>query len=132
MLRACYRILRLEGSLCFAVITIGADLSDDEVGAAVEAGPPEVKADRDYPSLLADVGFADIEAADVTGDYLATLTSWVQAWDAEAGALRRVVGSGEFDEHQANRRGAMEAVRSGLLRRYLISGTKRRRARSDG
>lgn len=124
MLRACHRILRPGGVLCFAVIGHADGLTDDETATAFGAGPDHADVGRGYPSLMATAGFDNMDVTDVTDAYLATLAAWVREWDVEAVELARIVGADEFVERQAKRRRAIGAARMGLLRRYLITATR--------
>ena len=124
MLRACHRVLKRGGILSYVVIAIADRLSPDEIATAIEAGPPRVDAGPGYPELMATAGFVDLDVSDVTADYLTTLSAWVREWDAESAALIPIVGAEEFAEQQATRRGAVAAIERGLLRRYLLTGTR--------
>ena len=110
--------------MCFAVIAHAGGLTDDETTRALGAGTDYADAGPGYPSLMAAAGVGHVEVTDVTDAYLVTLAAWVREWDAEAVELARIVGADEFAEPQAKRRRAIDAVRAGLLRRYLITATR--------
>jgi hypothetical protein len=124
VLRASHRVLKPGGTTVFAVIAVGDDLNADQRDEAIAAGPPHVASDQAYPDLMRAVGFEHVETADVTTEYLETLTAWWREWETESVDLRRVVGDDEYTERQANRMRAIRAVQDGLLRRYLITGVR--------
>jgi len=115
VLRACGRVLVPGGRLSFLVITVAHGSS------GVNAGPVHAASRDPYPRLLQEAGFAGVVETDVTDDYLATLEAWIREWEAESADLERLVGLDEFAERQIRRRKAAEAIRGGLLQRYLIS-----------
>jgi SAM-dependent methyltransferase len=110
VLRACHRILRPGGVLCFAVIGHADGLTDNETATAFGAGPDHADAGRGYPSLMATAGFDNMDVTDVTDAHLVTLAAWVREWDVEAVELARIVGARRV------RRAAAEAA-SGDRRR---------------
>jgi SAM-dependent methyltransferase len=124
VLRACLRVLRPSGVLCFAVIAHADGLIGDEAAEALAAGPDYADSGPGYERLMATAAFQDVDVSDATDAYLVTLEAWVREWDAEATKLARVVGADEFAERQAKRRRAIRAVRAGLLRRYIITATR--------
>jgi hypothetical protein len=121
VLRACRRVLKPRGGICFAVIAHADGLTADETAAAVRAGPDHAAAGPGYRRLMAAAGFDHVAVSDVTYAYLVTLQAWVREWDAEADDLVRVVGAADFVERQTKRRRAITAARTGLLRRYLVT-----------
>ena len=124
MLRASHRVLKSGGTTTFAVIALGDDLTGKRLEEAIAAGPPHVATDRAYPDLMRVAGFEDVEIADVTPEYLETLTAWWREWETESVELNRIVGADDFRERQANRMRAIRAAQNGLLRRYLVSGVR--------
>lgn len=124
MLRACHRVLRPGGVLCFAVIAHADGLTADQIATAAAAGPDHADVVGGYPSVLVAAGFHDVDVADVTDAYLETLAAWAREWDAEAVALTRIVGADDFAERQTNRRRAIEAARQGLLRRHVVTAAR--------
>lgn len=124
MLRASHRVLKPGGTTAFAVIAVGDDLTGEQLEEAIAAGPPHVATDRAYPDLMRVAGFEDVETAEVTPEYLETLTAWRDEWETESVELRRIVGADDFNERQANRMRAIRAIEDGLLRRYLVSGVR--------
>ena len=72
-----------------------------------------------YRSLLKSAGFAEIEALDLTSDYLATQTAWIHAIDQRADAIRTILGNAEYDERMRDRRNTRAAIETGLLSRFM-------------
>lgn len=91
---------------------------------ATEAGPPYPDAGVGYEAMMEEVGFVDVQTEDVGDEFLDTTRAWVREWDAEAEAMKDVVGIEEFVERQSKRRLAASAIERGLLRRFLISGRR--------
>ena len=124
MLRASHRVLKAGGTTTFGVIAVADALTGELREEAIAAGPPHVDTDVAYPDLMRAAGFEDVDIADVTPEYLETLTAWWDEWETESVELRRIVGDEDFTERQANRMRAIRAVHDGLLRRYLVSGVR--------
>lgn len=110
--------------ICFTVIAVADGLTAEEMRRAIEAGPPEVESGSGYPALMSAAGFRDIEVLDVSDDYMATAEAWLRSWEADAPAIRTLVGPNDFAERQDNLRRAIEATRAGLLLRDLIRAAK--------
>lgn len=77
-----------------------------------------------YRSLLKSAGFAEVEALDLTSDYLATQTAWIHAIDQRADAVRAILGNAEYDERMRDRRNTQAAIEAGLLSRFIYSATR--------
>ena len=75
--------------------------------------------------LLASAGFVDIDLVDVTDDFAATARAWLTEAAAHAEALAAVEAPGAFDARQRERRTQLSAIEDGLLRRGLLSATRR-------
>jgi cyclopropane fatty-acyl-phospholipid synthase-like methyltransferase len=125
VLRACHRLLRPGGRLAFTTIHVAPDLDAARHRRAVRAGPPQVATRRPYPELVAQAGFRDIDAIDVTQDYARTQRAWLEANELRAAEVRRITSVHEFATAQADRRFAQSAIEEGLLRRSLITATRR-------
>jgi cyclopropane fatty-acyl-phospholipid synthase-like methyltransferase len=125
VLRACHRLLRPGGRLAFTTIHVAPDLDAPRHRRAVRAGPPQVATRRPYPELVAQAGFRDIDAIDVTQDYARTQRAWLEANELRAAEVRRITSDREFATAQADRRFAQAAIDDRLLRRSLITATRR-------
>jgi len=73
-----------------------------------------------YPSLLRSAGFVEIEEVDRTADYLSTAARKLEVAEQFAEAMIQMLGRERYDEMQAERRLAVAAIESGLLRRALF------------
>ena len=125
VLRACHRLLRPGGRLAFTTIHVAPDLDARRHRRAVRAGPWHVATRRPYPELVAQAGFHDIAVIDVTEDYARTQRAWLAANESRAADVRRLISDREFETAQADRRYAQAAIEEGLLRRSLITATRR-------
>jgi cyclopropane fatty-acyl-phospholipid synthase-like methyltransferase len=119
-LRATFRALRNGARTAFTVIFPVAGLSPAETRRAIEAGPPNCGLRTSYPSLLRSAGFVEIEEVDRTADYLSTAARKLEVAEQFAEAMIQMLGREPYDEMQAERRLAVAAIESGLLRRALF------------
>jgi hypothetical protein len=120
VLRAEYRVLRPGGRLAFTTIHIPRELTASDHRRAARAGPPDVVARHDYPTLLRAAGFHDITELDLTPAYLTTARAWLRhilKLQTELAALRP---PGELADQLARRRTAITAIEAGLLRRSMF------------
>lgn len=126
VLRACRRLLRPSGRLAFYTIFIPSGLTEAEYRRAVSLGdPPEVVSRAGPSALLRSAGFADFEEIDVTEEYLRTAGGWYAARERYASELRESEGEAEFADSQASRKGRLELIGAGLLRRSLFVAHRR-------
>ena len=123
VLRSCRRLLRPGGRMAVTTIHVADGLDPGEHRRAVRAGPPLVTTRRPYRELVTQAGFVDVVEIGVSDDYASTQRAWLEASEAQAAELRRIVGDTEFDLAQASRRTALAAITSGLLRRSLFVAT---------
>lgn len=70
VLSECLRAIRPGGRMAFSVLYIPSGLSPADHRRAREAAPEFVEADADYPTLLAETGWALLERTDLTGAFL--------------------------------------------------------------
>jgi cyclopropane fatty-acyl-phospholipid synthase-like methyltransferase len=125
LLRGCHRLLRAGGRLAFTTIHVAPDLDAARHRRAVQAGPWQVGTRRPYPELVVQAGFTDVVDIDVTEDYARTQRAWFEANESRADEVRRLTTESEFATEQADRRFAQAAIEDGLLRRSLITATRR-------
>lgn len=130
MLRDSYRLLVPGGLTAFLTIHLAPGLTPAAVSDAIEAGPPAVAGPDDYVATLAEIGFTDILAVDVTDDYRRTLQAWFDGWDANLDDLERLLGSAAVRERQRDRRQTGRAIDAGLLRRTLVAASRPRAPQS--
>ena len=126
MLRACRRLLRPGGRLAFYTIFIPSGLPEAEYRRVVSLGdPPEVVSRASTSELLRSAGFVDFEEIDVTDEFLRTARGWYEAREGYASEMRELEGEAEFAESQASRKGRLEFIKTGLLRRSLFVAQRR-------
>jgi hypothetical protein len=124
VLRACRRLLRPGGRIAYLTIFTTPGLSKREHRRAVRLGPRAVGSDREQPDLLEAAGFAEVEAIDVTNDFLETARRWHEHAAALEDGLRATLGDVLFDEQQDDRRKLITATEEGLLSRALLVGIR--------
>jgi cyclopropane fatty-acyl-phospholipid synthase-like methyltransferase len=125
VLRACHYLLRPGGRLVFTTIHVAPGLDPARHRCAVRAGPWQVAARRPYPELVVQAGFTDVVDIDVTEDYARTQQRWLQANESRSKDVRHLTSDADFATAQADRRAAQAAINDGLLRRSLITATRR-------
>jgi cyclopropane fatty-acyl-phospholipid synthase-like methyltransferase len=124
VLRACHQLLRRGGRMAYTTIHVTAGLDPAEHRRAVRAGPPHVTSRRPYLELTEQAGFIEVDEIDVTDAYAATQRAWLEANDAHADEMRRLISDREFALAQADRRRACDAIERGWLQRSLIVATR--------
>ena len=124
MLRASRRVLRPRGRLAFHTIELPPELSASKRRRAISIGPPAVTVRTTYLGLLRSAGFAEIDAVDLTAEYLATQQRWLAAtlWHEEG--LRSTLGDDTVREGIERRRRTVDAIEEGLLLRTLYTATR--------
>lgn len=110
--------------MAFHTIQPASGLTSAQRRRAHAAGPIAVAVPTNYPSLLRTAGFVNIEAMDITSDYLATLQRWIDAAQRREAEVRRATGDDAFDERMAYRHDAVDAIDEGLLKRFQYAGTR--------
>lgn len=124
MLRACRRLLRPGGRTAFLTIFVTPGLSKRDHRRAVRVGPRAVRSDREPWDLLQAAGLTDVEAVDLTPEFLETARGWHDHSVSLERELRAAVGEAEFDQQQADRRETVAAIEDGLLSRALLIAAK--------
>jgi cyclopropane fatty-acyl-phospholipid synthase-like methyltransferase len=119
-LRATFGALRPGGHTAFTVIFPTPGLTAADARRAIQAGPPNCGLRTSYPSLLRSAGFVEIEAHDLTPDYLTTATRKLEVAEELTEDMIHMLGRQEHEGAQAERRLAVPAIEDGLLRRSLF------------
>jgi hypothetical protein len=101
-------------------------LSSRDYRRAVELGPSEVGDRQDPVPLHETARFSEVERIDVTETFLSTCSSFLEVRERYEDELRLAEGNDEFEEQQEKKRGLVEGITTGVLRRSLLSGTKPR------
>jgi len=86
-----------------------------------------VASNRDQADLLAAAGFAEVEEADFTGEFLETALRWLRFSRELEPALRASLGDDVADEQLADRTEMVTAIEEGLLKRSLLVAAARPR-----
>lgn len=127
-MRACSRVLKSGGVTAYLVIV---DADESTASVAMKAGGLHgsvVRTGEDYAVLMAEAGFRGIDVIDVTAEYEVTVAAWIREWTEGRAELEPLVGAEMYDERQARRVESLEAIRSGLRKRFLITGRAGRSA----
>ena len=123
VLSACRRVVRNTGRMVFTVISIKSDLGAADYARAVERGPPLVKAQGDYPSLLERAGWHIEDRVDLTAGYAHSVSRMIAEFETRAETLSDLLGTTEYRERLARRRRSLEAIEDGLHQRELFVAT---------
>ena len=104
------------------MIHVAAGLSSKDYSRAVELGPSEIGSREDPARLHQLAGFAEVEQVDTTDQWLATTSSLIRVRDHHEKGLRLAEGDDAFEQEQAKKRGLVEGMTAGILRRCLVAG----------
>ena len=124
MLRASRRVLRPGGRLAFHTIELPPGLTRAKRRRAILIGPPAVTVRTTYLGLLRSAGFIEIDAVDLTAEYLATQRRWLAATLRHEEGLRVALGDDASGERLEQRRRTAHAIEEGLLLRTLYTATR--------
>lgn len=124
-MRAVAGALKRGGRHVFYVILFAEGATKRELEEASLIADGELHAGPGYERLMTDAGFEVDGLTDVTGEYLSTLENWIEEWTRESYELIDVLGASAFEEQIEKRRRDAMAVHNGLLKRILVSGSKR-------
>ena len=124
MLRASRRVLRPGGRLAFHTIELPPGLSGPSRRRATSIGPPAVAVRTSYSSILRSAGFTEIDAVDLTAEYLATQRRWLAATVRYEAELCVVLGDDVAREGIERRRRSLDAIEAGLLIRTMYTATR--------
>jgi hypothetical protein len=124
VLRASRRVLRPAGRLAFHTIELPRGLSAAKRHRAISIGPPAVTVRTTYSGILRSAGFAEIDAVDLTAEYLATQRRWLAATLRHEDGLCGVLGDDAVREGLERRRRTVAAIEEGLLLRTLYTGIR--------
>jgi len=110
--------------MAFHTIELPPGLSGPQRRRAISIGPPAVTVRTTYPSLLRSAGFIEIDAVDLTTEYLATQRRWLAATLRHEESLRAALGDDAVEEGIQRRRRTVGAIEAGLLLRTLYTATR--------
>ncbi len=89
-------------------------------------GPSEVGDRQDPVTLHEAARFSEVDNVDVTDTFLSTCSSFIQVRERYEDELRLAEGDDEYEEQQEKKRGLVEGITTGVLRRSLLGGIKPR------
>ena len=127
VLAECRRVLRRRGRMAFSVLYIPPGLSPGEHARALETAPEFVESEADYPTLLAETGWALRERRDLTREFMHSCTKRLRLEAERRAELRPVMGAAEFDARQDKFRRRIPVLERGHLRRELFVAVPRAR-----
>jgi ubiquinone/menaquinone biosynthesis C-methylase UbiE len=119
-LEDCRRVIRDGGRMAFSVISVAPGLLRDDYRRAVENGPEFIEAETDYPTMLHQTGWDDLDCHDITRDYAVSIRRQLGADEQRRNALQALIGAAEFAGRQAEWRSKLAALDDGLLRREFF------------
>lgn len=117
MLSGCKRILRPGGRLAFTIVA-----TVEGTAAALSDGFDDfVTPGEAYRPLIVQAGFEAIEESDVTEQFGAMATKWLEVAADLEGDLRSVLGDDVFEGKLQSRLETRDAIEAGELRRLLFT-----------
>lgn len=122
VLRACRRLLRPGGRIGVLTIRVEDGLPEAQRRRTVAAAPPAATGPP-TDELLDRAGFVDVDALDVTAEYLETATAWLAARRRHEQALR-ALGPDQYEDKVARGARAVAEIEAGRLRRSLVTARR--------
>ncbi len=123
VLQECRRVIRSTGRMAFTVISIAPGLGTDDYARALANGPDFIETAQDYPSLLADTGWAITDRSDLTQAYAEACDRQIRADIDHAKDLADLIGKPQAEQRLAGWRAKVTAIGDGLIRRELFVAT---------
>ena len=117
-------MLRPGGLLAALSITLPSDLGPGERALAVELGPAFADGEAPLAELLRRAGFKEVSESDRSEAYAEACAAIVRERGALEAALRAEEGDELFEAEVERKRRQVEAIRSGVLRRVLVTGRR--------
>lgn len=117
-------MLKQGGRIAGYVIHVAPGLAPRDYERALELGPSEIGAREDPGRLHELAGFSGIEQIDTTDQWLATTSSFMKARERHEKGLRLAEGDAAYEAEQAKKRGLVEGMTTGILRRCLVQGKR--------
>ena len=120
VLESCHRVIRPGGRMVFSVIYVEPGLSPDEHRRAVDAGPPFVETETEYPVLLAEIGWTILDERDMTAEFARTIQRQLQADRGQLDGLETLIGAVDSSDRRKSLKSKFKAANDRILRRSLF------------
>lgn len=120
VLKSCHRVIRPGGRMVFSVIYVEPGLSPDEHRRAVDAGPPFVETETEYPVLLAETGWSILEERDITAEFATVIERQLQADKGQQGGMETLIGAADYSDRRISYKAKFRAAADRILRRSLL------------
>ena len=124
MLRACAKVLRPGGRTAFFSIHAAPGLTVSQRRLVSRHGPPAIASRRTHRQLLEAAGFDEITETDCSDEFIKVTQGWIDQWDLHRGAMEAIWGVDVVKDRQRRRRGYLQTVRAGLMRRSLFTARR--------
>jgi SAM-dependent methyltransferase len=123
VLRECRRVIRNDGNMAFTVIHMcnGATTTDIEEAAA--AGPSEIDAPADYPTMLAETGWHIASSRDISSGYDQILQRLLDLYKLNTTEIHSQQGRDRHEELVSGAVTKRDLVARGLVTRSLFTVT---------
>jgi hypothetical protein len=106
--------------MVFSVIYVEPGLSPGEHRRAVDAGPPFVETETEYPALLADTGWKICDECDMTEEFATAILQKLQAEKEQRDELECLIGAADFTDLHKSLESRYQAAADRILHRSLF------------
>jgi SAM-dependent methyltransferase len=120
VLESCRQVIRPGGRMVFSVIYVEPGLSPGEHRRAVDAGPPFVETETEYPALLADTGWKICDECDMTEEFATAILQKLQAEKEQRDELECLIGAADFTDLHKSLESRYQAAADRILHRSLF------------
>lgn len=120
VLESCRRVIRPGGRMVFSVIYVAPGLSPKEYERAVEAGPPFVETDTEYPALLGGTGWNIVAERDVTTEFASMIRRQLQVDRDQRDGMESVMGAADYSDRQKSYESKFAAASEHIIRRSMF------------
>jgi 27-O-demethylrifamycin SV methyltransferase len=120
VLQNCRRVIRPDGRMVFSVIFVAPGLSATDYKRAIEASPPFVETDTEYPALLAETGWNILEERDVTAEFASVIQRQLKVDSEQRDGMEPVMGTEDYTGRLDSYGIKYKAVSERIVRRSLF------------
>lgn len=121
VLAECRRVVRRDGRMVFAVIAMAPNLNGAQRDSVLAGGPEYIVSETDYPTLLAQTGWALLERFDTSDAYAHTCRGMIKAFGEKAEALNAALGVAAYNERLAKLRLCLTTTENGWQVREMFA-----------